>query len=197
MSIVFDVVLVVFLALMFLVGYKKGFLNKAWWLVDIALIVAVGMLLVPTLNESLTNAGLYAKLEGLFRSLVGEGSFLKLDPADAARVAQTVIAWLGLAIIIIILMAILKAVLKGLRKYKVFKVLDGILGGAYGVLISFVVLMVIGVLVGTFSNFEVIANAQETCSQSYLFKYIFGANPFQEFVNGKIPLGTWIANLIS
>lgn len=44
MSIIVDIVLIIFLALMFLWGYKKGFLDRAWWLVDIALIVALGLL---------------------------------------------------------------------------------------------------------------------------------------------------------
>ena len=196
MSIVIDVVFVLFLALMFFFGYRKGFLNKAWWLVDIALTVGVCILLLPTLNKSFTDLGLYGKLESLFSSVVGGNSPVKLDPAEAASVAQSVIICIGLGIIVIIIMAIVKALLKGLRKYAAFKVVDGILGGVYGVVITPAVLRVIGVLAGTFApHVGPVSNAYDVCSECFLFKYIFGANPFQEFVNGKFPLGGWIAQL--
>lgn len=196
MSIVIDVIFVLFLALMFFLGYRKGFLNKAWWLVDIALVAGLCILLLPTLNNSLTNAGLLAKLESLFASVVGENSPVKLDAAEAASVVQTVIICIGLGIIVIIVMAIVKVLLKGLRKFVVFKIIDGVLGGVYSIVITVAVLMVIGVLVGTFvPYFGPVSSASDVCSECFLFKYIFGANPFQEFVNGKFPLGSWVAQL--
>ena len=196
MSIVIDVVFVLFLVLMFFFGYRKGFLNKAWWLVDIALTAGLCVLLLPTLNNSLTNAGLYGKLESLFSSLVGGNSPIKLDAAEAASVVQSVIICIGLGIIVIIVMAIVKALLKGLRKYIAFKIIDGVLGGVYSIVITAAVLMVIGVLAGTFvPYFGPVSSASDLCSECFLFKYIFGANPFQEFVNGKFPLGSWVAQL--
>ena len=38
MNIVVDVIFVLFLALMFFFGFRRGFLTKAWWLLDIGLI---------------------------------------------------------------------------------------------------------------------------------------------------------------
>ena len=56
--------------------------------------------------------------------------------------------------------------------------------------------MILGALAGTFVNFEPMKNAAEFCNQTYLFKYIFGSNPFQPFADQYVPLGTWIAGLI-
>lgn len=192
MSIVIDVVLILFLALMFFFGYRKGFLSKAWWLIDIALIVAFGLLLTPTLSGAITDhTGLYNALCNGLRSAFGE------DAERTAALIIDIIVWVGIGIIVIILMAILKAVLKKLRQYAVFKVIDGIFGGIYGVIISFAVLFVIGALVGTFTNFAPIQRAQEFCADTYVFRYIFGANPLDGFLSEHFPLGTWIGNLFN
>ena len=184
MSIIVDIVLIIFLALMFLWGYKKGFLDRAWWLVDIALIVALGLLLVPTVSDALTvHTGLYGALKNA----------LSVMEEEAERTADGVL----IGIIVIILMAILKAVLKKLRQYAFFKIVDGILGGIYLVVITFAVLMALGLLVGTFTNYSAIAKAHDFCADSYVFRYIFGANPFESFAAEYFPLGTWVAKLFA
>ena len=105
MSIIVDIVLIIFLALMFLWGYKKGFLDRAWWLVDIALIVALGLLLVPTVSDALTvHTGLYGALKNAL-------SVMEEEAERTAALIVDIIVWVGIGIIVIILMAILKAVL--------------------------------------------------------------------------------------
>lgn len=197
MNIVIDVIFVLFMALMFYLGYRKGFLSKAWWLIDIALIVAVGLILAPTVASALAeNTGLQATLEEAFASMLGEGSFIDLDAAQTASLVLNIIVWVALGIIIIILMAILKAVLKSLRKYAAFKIIDGIFGGLYSVIISLAVLVVLGALVGTFTDFAPIKSAYDLCGETYIFRYVFGANPFDEFLSEKFPLGSWLYDLI-
>ena len=196
MSIAIDVFFVLFLALMVFIGYRRGFLNKAWWLIDIALIVLIGMAAVPTLHRSLAeNTGVLGKLEGVFSSLIGDG-IAKLDAADAAGLALDVLIWIVLAVIIIILMAILKHVLKKLRSLAFFKVLDGILGGVYGAVITVAVLMALGAVAETFLCFSPVQSAHDLCAQTYLFKYVFGANPFGEYIGEYLPLGSWIQGLL-
>lgn len=75
--------------------------------------------------------------------------------------------------------------------------MDGILGGIYLVVITFAVLMVLGLLVGTFTNYSAIAKAHDFCADSYVFRYIFGANPFESFAAEHFPLGTWVAKLFA
>ncbi len=197
MSVAIDVIFVLFMAFMFFLGYRKGFLTKAWWLLDLAVIVLVGFFLTPTIKDALqNNTGLYNWLDSTFRSWMGDGSVANYNAAEVAGLVLEIIIWLGLGIIVCILMAILKAVLKSLTKYKFFGIIDKILGGVYALVIWLAVLMVLGVLIGTCTNFEPIKKAYDACGETYIFKYIFGANPFQEFVNSKIPIGTWIGNLI-
>ena len=93
-------------------------------------------------------------------------------------------------------MAIIKAVLRRINKMKFFNFIDKILGGIYDVAFALAILMILGALAGTFVNFEPMKNAAEFCNQTYLFKYIFGSNPFQSFADQYVPLGTWIAGLI-
>ncbi len=198
MSIAIDVIFVLFMALMFFFGYRKGFLHKAWWLLDIAVIVLLGFFLTPTIKEALqSGTGIYTGLENAFKSMMGDGSVANYDASALAGLALEVIIWVALGILVIILMAILKCVLKSLTKYAFFGIINKILGGIYSLVIWFAVLMVLGVLAGTFTNFAPIKTAYDTCGETYIFKYIFGANPFQDFVNGKLPLGTWIGNLIN
>lgn len=198
MKIAIDVIFVLFLALMFYFGYKGGFLKKAWWLIDVALIVLLGFFLSPTIKQAFVDhTGVYTSLESAFRSLIGDGTFINLDAAETASLVLNIIIWIALGIIIIILMAILKHLLKKLRKYPCFGVIDGVLGGIYGVVITFAIFMLIGVIVGTFTVFAPISKAYEFCGDTYIFKYVFGGNPLQTFVNNHVPLGTWIKNLLN
>lgn len=194
MNIVIDVIFVLFLALMFFFGFRKGFLTKAWWLLDIGLIVIFGIFLTPSIKAAL-DGSLTPALENAFTSMV-ESSGMNLDPAEFAGIVTSVIIWIGIAIIVIIIMAIIKAVLRRVSKIKFFGFIDKLLGGIYAVAISLAVLVALGALAGTFVNFEVMKNAADFCSETYIFKYVFGANPFQTYADQYIPLGTWIAGII-
>ena len=194
MNIVIDVIFVLFLALMFFFGFRKGFLTKAWWLLDIGLIVIFGIFLTPSIKAAL-DGSLTPALENAFTSMV-ESSGMNLDPAEFAGIVTSVIIWIGIGIIVIIVMAIIKAVLRRVNKIKCFGFIDKLLGGVYAVAISLAVLVVLGALAGTFVNFDVMKNAADFCSQTYIFKYVFGANPFQQYADQYVPLGTWIAGLI-
>ena len=194
MNIVIDVIFVLFLALMFFFGFRKGFLTKAWWLLDIGLIVIFGIFLTPSIKAAL-DGSLTPALENAFTSMV-ESSGMNLDPAEFAGIVTSVIIWIGIAIVVIIVMAIIKAVLRRVNKIKFFGFIDKLLGGVYAVAISLAVLVVLGALAGTFVNFDVMKNAADFCSQTYIFKYVFGANPFQQYADQYVPLGTWIAGLI-
>ena len=194
MNIVIDVIFVLFLALMFFFGFRKGFFPKAWWLLDIGLIVIFGIFLTPSIKAAL-DGSLTPALENAFTSMV-ESSGMNLDPAEFAGIVTSVIIWIGIAIIVIIVMAIIKAVLRRVNKIKFFGFIDKLLGGVYAVAISLAVLVVLGALAGTFVNFDVMKNAADFCSQTYIFKYVFGANPFQQYADQYVPLGTWIAGLI-
>lgn len=197
MSIAIDVFFVLFLALMFFIGYKKGFLKKAWWLIDVVLIVVIGLAAVPTVHRAISeNTGLIGKLEGAFSSLLGNVTIAKLDAAGLAGLVTDIVIWIVLAIVVIIVMAILKHILKKLRNYSFFRVVDGILGGVYGVIITVAVLMAIGTIAETFTCFAPVQSAHDICSESYVFKYIFGANPFGEYANAHFPVGSWIRNLM-
>ena len=193
MYIVVDVLFGLFLALMFFVGFRRGFLTKAWWLLDIGLIVVFGLFLTPSIKQGI-GPSLTPALEGMFNSLKENG--LNIDPASLASVVTSIIIWVGIGIIVIIVMAIIKAVLRRINKMKFFNFIDKILGGIYDVAFALAILMILGALAGTFVNFEPMKNAAEFCNQTYLFKYIFGSNPFQSFADQYVPLGTWIAGLI-
>lgn len=178
---------------MFFFGFRRGFLTKAWWLLDIGLIVVFGLFLTPSIKQGIGPA-LTPALEGMFNSLKENG--LNIDPASLASVVTSIIIWVGIGIIVIIVMAIVKAVLRRINKMKFFNFIDKILGGIYDVAFALAILMVLGALAGTFVNFEPMKNAAEFCNQTYLFKYIFGSNPFQSFADQYVPLGTWVAGLI-
>ena len=192
MNIVIDVVFVLFMALMFYFGFRRGFLTKAWWLLDIGLIVVFGVFLTPSIQEAI-GPSLTPALENAFASLAESG--LSIDPASFADIVTSVIIWVGLGIIVIIVMAILKLFLRKLNNLKFFNFIDKVLGGLYGVAICLAVIMALGALAGTFVNFEPMKNAAEFCNQTYLFKYVFGSNPFQSYADQYVPLGTWIAGL--
>ena len=193
MNIVIDVVFVLFMALMFFFGYRRGFLTKAWWLLDIGLIVVFGLFLTPSIQEGI-GPSLSPALEGVFNSWKENG--LNVDPASLASVVTSIIIWIGIGIIVIIVMAIVKALLRKLKRTKVFDIIDKILGGVYGLAISLAIIMVIGALAGTFVNMDPMKNAADFCNTTYVFKYIFGSNPFQPFADQYLPLGTWIAGLM-
>lgn len=193
MNIVVDVIFVLFLALMFFFGFRRGFLTKAWWLLDVGLIVVFGLFLTPSIKQGIGPA-LTPALENAFSSMAESG--LNIDAAGLADIVTSVIIWVGIGIIVIIVMAIIKAVLRRINKMKFFNFIDKILGGIYDVAFALAILMILGALAGTFVNFEPMKNAAEFCNQTYLFKYIFGSNPFQSFADQYVPLGTWVAGLI-
>ena len=193
MNIAIDVVFVLFCALMFYLGFRKGFLTKAWWLLDIGLIVIFGLFLTPTIQEAI-GPNITPALESAFVSLQEKG--LNIDPVSFAQIVTSVIIWIGIGIIVIIVMAILKIFVRKLNKIPFFAFVDKILGGIYGVAITIAVLMVLGALAGTFVNFAPMQSAADFCNQTYVFKYIFGSNPLQSFADQYLPLGPWIAGLI-
>lgn len=191
--IIIDIIFVLFLALMFFFGFRRGFLTKAWWLIDIGLIVVFGIFLTPSIKAGI-GPSLTPALEKAFTKLQSTG--MKIDPASLADIATSVIIWIGIGIIVIIVMALVKLALRSVNKMKFFNFIDKLLGGIYGVAISLAVLLVLGALAGTFVNFEVMKNAADLCQDTYLFKYIFGSNPLQPFADQYVPLGTWIAQII-
>ena len=193
MYIAIDVVFILFLALMFFFGYRRGFLTKAWWLLDIGLIVVFGLFLTPSIKQGI-GPSLTPALEGAFASLQESG--LNVDPASVADVVTSVIIWVGIGILVIIVMALVKLLFRRISKMKFFNIVDKILGGVYGVAISFAVLMVLGALAGTFVNFAPMQSAADFCNATYVFKYIFGSNPLQPFANEYLPLGAWIAKIL-
>lgn len=196
MSIVADILFVLFMALMFFFGYRKGFLTKAWWLLDIGLIVVLGVFLAPTV-KGMFSSNLLPALENAFASLADSaGEVLNLNPEELADIVLSVIVWIGLGIIVVIVMAILKHFLRKLNRLKFFGLIDKIFGGVYSLAITLAVLMILGALLGTFVNFGPIEKAAEFCADSYVFKYVFGANPFQNFADKYVPLGTWIGDLV-
>lgn len=192
MKIAIDVIFILFLLVMTVVGYRKGFLDRAWWLMDIVIIVFLGMNFEPKLAQQLGDAGLTAAIEGALSGAAGGDTLFGKPVADIAQIAVSVIVWAGLAIVVAIVMAIVKAILKSLRKFLSFRVIDGVLGAMYGMVITLVVLLVIGAVAGTFTDFAPVSSAYDLCGQTHLFRYIFGANPFQETINAHFPLGSWI-----
>lgn len=196
MKIAIDITFVLFLALMAFIGYKKGFLNRAWWLVDIVIIVLLGMSFAPQLTQKLGDTGLSASIADALSGLANGDTLFGKPVSDVADLAVSVIVWAGLAIVVAIVMAIVKAILKCLRKFLFFRIIDGILGAVYGVCITLAVLLVLGAAAGTFTDFAPVSSAYDVCAQTSLFKYIFGQNPFQETVNANFPIGEWIYNAL-
>lgn len=194
MSIIIDIVFVLFLVLVFYLGYRKGFLTKAWWLVDLALIAIVGFLLSPTIfNAIKNNTGWYT---GLADSLASFEDNLNIQAEEIAEFIIRLGIWIVLGIAVIIVMAIVKWLLRKLSCYKAFEIIDKIFGGVYSVLITAAIFLVIGALVGTFDVFGPVAKASDFCADSYVFRYIFGANPFQNYFDAHLPLGTWLQNIL-
>ena len=73
---------------MFFFGFRRGFLTKAWWLLDIGLIVVFGLFLTPSIKQGIGPA-LTPALEGMFNSLKENG--LNIDPASLASVVTSII----------------------------------------------------------------------------------------------------------
>ena len=192
MAIAIDVIFVLFLVLMFFLSFRKGFLTKAWWLLDVALIVLAGIYFAPTLVTILEEMSFMQKLEDAIASGLAQASFLNMDPAEAARTCMNIIAWVVLGILVIIVMAILKLILRKVVKVKVFGFVDKLLGGLYGAIISATFLLVLGARATTLTTFEPVAKAFDVCKETYLFRYIFGENPFGEWALTNFPLGEWI-----
>lgn len=196
MYIVIDVVFVLFVLLMFYCGFRKGFLTKAWWLVDLALIVVCGILVAPTILQALRGTSLYTGLLNKFTSLHESGSLTVSSPATLTDTVFTVGIWIVLAVAVVIVMAIIKAVLRSISKYRVFRFLDKVLGGVYSAAITVALLFALGALVGTFTDFSPIAKAADFCSRTYIFKYVFGENPIQGRLEASFDLGGMIYRAI-
>ena len=62
MKIAIDVIFILFLLVMAVAGYRKGFLDRAWWLMDIVIIVFLGVNCEPKLTQQLGDAGLTAAI---------------------------------------------------------------------------------------------------------------------------------------
>lgn len=195
MNIVIDIIFVIFILAVFGLSYRRGFLTKAWWLIDLALIIAFGIFLSPTILDALRGTALY---NALYDSLASAVDFIDIENvATMTNVIFTVGIWILLAIAVIIVMAIVKALLRRLTQYKFFKVIDGILGGVYSAALTVAILVLLGALLSTFNVFAPIANAEEFCSGTYVFKYVFGENLFRSQMEKYFNLGSWIYNLIN
>ena len=86
MTIVIDVVFVIFLALVAVLSYRSGFFQRGWWLLDIAITILLGMRLIPIINDIFTDAGLLEALQGALDSVVGEGKLIKMEAAEVATI---------------------------------------------------------------------------------------------------------------
>lgn len=195
MNILIDVIFVLFVLLMFFLGYRKGFLTKAWWLIDLGLIVVCGIFIAPSILAPLKKTSMYAGLESNLSSLAG-----RLNIEDASSLADLIFnicIWLALAIVIIIVMAIFKSLLRKLTNYKAFSVIDKVLGGVYSAVIVTAFLIALGAVAGTFVQFAPVASASEMCSETYIFRYVFGANPFQPQADKYLDLGGLIYKLLN
>ena len=196
MNIVIDVVFVLFVALMFFFGYRKGFLTKAWWLVDLALIVVLGLLLTPTILSALRGTAMYTGLLNKFTALHDSGSLSVSSPSNLTDIMFGAAIWILLAIAVVIVMAIFKAVFRSISKYRFFRFLDKLFGGIYAAAITVAFLFAIGAVVSTFNEFATIQKALDYCSDTYVFKYIFGENPLLAKLESVFDIGGKIYGLI-
>ncbi len=196
MYIVIDVVFVLFVALMFFFGFRKGFMTKAWWLVDLALIVVLGILVAPTVLAGMQGTALYASVLNKFTAWQTSGTLTISNPETITNVIFSIAIWILLALAVVIVMAILKAVFRGLYKYRAFRFIDKLFGGIYSAAFTVALLFAIGAVVGTFVDFQPIAKAADFCSHTYVFKYIFGENPLQGRMEESFNIGGWIYNAL-
>lgn len=195
MQIVIDIVLCVLAVLFFFVGYHKGFLKKAWWLVDLAVIVLLFTLLSPTILKVITEkTDIRTTLINTF------GGISESIPQLSAEAITDFILNVGICLVlgvaVIIVMAILKLIIKLFIKISFFRFIDKILGGVFVVVLFIVILLVIGALFGTFTTFAPIKSVVDMFSESAMGKFFVGSNPLQGIVDKYVPLGTWIAGLV-
>ena len=104
--------------------------------------------------------------------------------------------WILLAIAVVIVMAIFKAVFRSISKYRFFRFLDKLFGGIYAAAITVAFLFAIGAVVSTFNEFATIQKALDYCSDTYVFKYIFGENPLLAKLESVFDIGGKIYGLI-
>lgn len=195
MSVVIDIALCLFAVLFFFFGYRKGFIKKAWWLVDLVVIVLLFIAISPSVLKWIeTETGWKTSLVEWIGSLAGNIEQIKPEAISDFILKAGICLVLG--IIVIIVMLIIKCLLKKLIRLKVFEIIDKILGGVYGAAVFALVLMVIGAILGTFVNFAPIQNLSNIFTETYMAKYLFGENLLQGFFDKYLPLGTWIAGLI-
>ena len=195
MSIIIDVILCLLAVLVFFLGYRKGFLQKAWWLVDLVVIILLFMMLSPTILKWIeANTAWKNSLVDWIGSFTG--SVPQIQPESVAYFILKAGICLALGIVVVIIMLIVKFLLKKLITLKVFEIIDKILGGVYSVAVMTLILLVIGGVLGTFVNFAPIQSLSDTFSQTYMTKYLFGENLLQGFFDKYLPFGTWIAGIV-
>lgn len=193
MFVIADILFVAFVALMTFLGVRKGFLTKAWWLLDLALIVILAVFFMSPVLEKMSATSLYASLISKLTPIVEK---VKLSPDTVVRAIFGTGFCILLGIGVIVVMAIVKLLLRLLLRYKWFRIVDKVFGGIYSACITVAVLMALGVVAGTFACFAPVGKAYDFCSDSYVFGYIFGKNPFQAQMNANCNIGQWIFNLI-
>ena len=183
MSIIIDVILCLLAVLVFFLGYRKGFLQKAWWLVDLVVIILLFMMLSPTILKWIeANTAWKNSLVDWIGSFTG--SVPQIQPESVAYFILKAGICLALGIVVVIIMLIVKFLLKKLITLKVFEIIDKSLGGVYSVAVM------------TFVNFAPIQSLSDTFSQTYMAKYLFGENLLQGFFDKYLPFGTWIAGIV-
>lgn len=196
MGILIDIVLCLIAVLFFFLGYRKGFLRKAWWLVDLVVIILLFIMLSPSILKWIEgNTGWKTFLVNRFTSLSEKIS--QINPESLADFILKAGICLCLGIIVIVVMLIIKLLLKKLIGLKFFEIVDKIMGGIYNVGVILLILLIIGGVLGTFVNFAPIRKASDFFTDTYMAKYIFGDNLLQGFFDKYFPLGTWIAKLFS
>lgn len=195
MGIVIDIALCLIAILFFFLGFRKGFLKKAWWIVDIVVSVLLFMLISPSILKWITEKNTWRT--GLINALssIAE-SIPQLNPETVADFILKAGICLALGIIVVIVMLFVKFILKKLITIKFFEILDKLFGGIYSVVVFMLILMVIGGILGTFVTFAPIQKLSDFFATSSMAKYIFGQNPLQGIFDKYIPLGVWIKNLI-
>lgn len=195
MGILIDIVLCLLAVLFFFLGYRKGFLRKAWWLVDLVVIVLLFAMLSPSILQWIEgNTGWKTALVNWLSKLAEKVD--KINPEAISDFILKAGICLVLGIIVIIVMLVIKLLLKKLIGLKFFEIVDKIMGGIYNIAVVTLILMVIGGVVGTFVNYAPIQKASEFFADTYMAKYIFGENLLQGFFDKYFPLGTWIADLL-
>lgn len=196
MGVIIDVALCLVAILFFFLGYRKGFLKKAWWLVDIVVSILLFMALSPSVLNWITENTTWR--EGLINAFSSLSE--TIPQLDAATIADFILKagiCIALELIVIIVMLIVKFILKKLITIKFFEILDKLFGGIYSVVVFILVLLVLGGVLGTFVEFAPVQKLNDVFVTSSMAKYLFGQNPLQAVFDKYFPLGVWIKNLIS